>query len=206
VQYRDGRHAQQRVLSMRRLREIATDAGGFTLVEALMATLVGLMVVGIGATLFTAATRSQPAQAQRGDAIQQSRNTMERITREIRQGSTVYSSTATQLSLLTYVHHTTCGGTASGPAIRCKVTYTCNSGSCTRVEQPPPGNSGSAGPSVRVANGLSASDIFRYGSSCSATTTSGQPGYICVTLTYPAPNGDDALTIQDGASPLNPTA
>jgi Tfp pilus assembly protein PilW len=188
-----------------RKRSLA-DQAGFSLVEALVATLVGLMVVGIGATVFTVAGRTPPAQVKRGDAIQQSRNTIERLTREIRQGSTVYSSTATQLSLLTYAPHTTCGGTTGGTAIQCKVTYTCSSGTCTRVEQPPPGNSGSAGPAVRVASGLSASDIFRYGTACNATTTTGQPGYICVTLTYPAGNGDDALTLQDGASPLNPSA
>jgi hypothetical protein len=74
------------------------------------------------------------------------------------------------------------------------------------VEAPPPGASGSAGPAVRVANGLSASDVFRYGTACSATSTSGLPGYICVTLTYSAGNGEDALTLQDGASPANPTA
>jgi Tfp pilus assembly protein PilW len=182
------------------------DEAGFTLVESLMAMIVGLMVVGVGVTVLTTAGRTQPAQAKRGAAIQQSRNTMERLTREIRQGSTVYPSTASQLSLLTYVPHASCGSTAIGSAIQCKVTYTCTAGNCTRVEQPPPGNAGSAGAPVRVASGLSASDIFRYGSSCSATSTSGLPGYVCVTLTYPAGNGDDALTLQDGATPSNPTA
>jgi hypothetical protein len=131
---------------------------------------------------------------------------MERLTREIRQGSTVYSSTGTQLSLLTFVPHASCGGSSTGSAIQCKVTYTCASGTCTRIEAPPPGSPGSAGPTVRVASGLSASDIFRYGSSCNLTTTSGAPGYVCVTLTYPAGNGDDALTLKDGAAPINPTA
>ena len=197
------------MLIMRRLRQrMAAIRGesGFTLVESLMAIITGLMVVGVAVTVLTTAGRTQPAQAKRGVAIQQSRNTMERLTREIRQGSTVYASTASQLSLLTYVPHTTCGGGTMGPAKPCRVTYTCTAGNCTRVEQPPPGSPGSAGPAVRVASGLSASDIFRYGSSCSATSTSGAPGYICVTLTYPAGNGDDALTLQDGASPVNPTS
>ena len=204
-----GRDAQRGVLTMRRLRaarESVGDEAGFTLVEALMAMIVGLMVVGVGVTVLTTAGRSQPAQAKRGTAIQQSRNTMERLTREIRQGSTVYSSTASQLSLLTYVHSPTCGSTAVGPSIQCKVTYTCTSGTCRRVEAPPPGSAGSAGSPVVVASGLSASDIFRYGTSCSATSTAGLPGYVCVTLTYPAGNGDDALTLQDGAAPINPTA
>lgn len=209
MQRHHGRDAQRGVLIMRRLWKRTGSLGGdagFTLTETLMALMVGLLVVGTGVTVFSAAGRSQPGQAKRGASIQQSRNTMERLTREIRQGSTVYSSTTTQLSLLTFVHSASCGSSADGPSIQCKVTYTCSSGDCTRVEAPPPGNAGAAGPSVRVASGLSSSGIFRYGSSCSATTASGQPGYICVTLTYPAGNGEDALTLQDGAAPANPTA
>ena len=209
MQRDDGRQPERGVLSMRLLRrrlEAVRGEAGFTLVESLMAVLVGLMVVGTGVMVFSTVGRSQPGQAKRGAAIQQSRNTMERLTREIRQGSTVYSSTASQLSLLTYVHSASCGSTANGPSIQCKVTYTCSSGSCTRVEAPPPGGAGAAGSPVVVASGLSAADIFRYGSSCSATSTAGLPGYICVTLTYPADNGEDALTLQDGAAPINPTA
>ena len=209
MRHDNGRHAQRGVLTMRRLRTRRKSLGGqagFTLVETLTAMLVGVMVVGSAVMVFSTVGRTQPGQTKRGAAIQQSRNTMERLTREIRQGSTVYSSSATQLSLLTYVHHTSCGNIASGAAIQCRVTYTCASGTCTRVEAPPPGTAGATGSPVTVATGLSASDIFRYGSSCSATSTAGQPGYICVTLTYPAGNGDDALTLQDGAAPINPTA
>lgn len=190
---------------LRRIKSLRGEAG-FTLVETLTATLVGLMVVGTGVTVFTAIGRGQPDQVKRGASIQASRNTMERLTREIRQGSTIYASTATQLVLLTYVHSATCGSSADGPSIQCKVTYSCSSGRCTRVEAPPPGNTGSASAPVTVVSGLKASDIFRYGSSCNATSTSGLPGYICVTLTYPAANGEDALTLQDGAAPINPTA
>jgi type II secretory pathway pseudopilin PulG len=190
----------------RKIRRRLADEAGFSLIEALVSTIVGLMVVGIGATVFTTAGRSQPDQVKRGASIQDSRNTIERMTREIRQGSTVYSSTATQLSLLTYVRSASCGGTSADAAIQCKVTYTCTSGNCTRVEAPPPGSTGSPGSPRTVVSGLSASGIFRYGSSCNLTTTAGAPGYVCVTLTYPAGNGDDALTLRDGAAPINPTA
>jgi Tfp pilus assembly protein PilW len=194
---------------MGRLRDrvagVITAQSGFTLIEALMAVVVGLMVIGTGVTVFTAAGRSQPGQVQRGAVIQQSRNSMERLTREIRQGSTVYPSTASSLSFLTYVHHT-CGGSTPSDATQCKVTYTCSpSGSCNRVEAPPPGAPGAAGPAVTVISDLSSANVFRYTPSCSSTNTSGNPGYICVTLVYGAPNGDDALTLRDGAAPLNPT-
>jgi Tfp pilus assembly protein PilW len=185
---------------------LSADESGFTMVEFLLAAMIGLIVVGVASTVFITAQRTQPGQVQKGNAILLARTTMERLTREVRQGSTVYPSTDTQLSLLTYVHSATCGGAQANTSIQCKVTYTCTAGTCTRVEAPPPGSPGSPGPAVNVVTGLSSSSVFSYTPTCSATTTSGSPGYICATLAFPGPNGDDAITVQDGAQPLNPTA
>jgi prepilin-type N-terminal cleavage/methylation domain-containing protein len=191
-------------LRKRAARLIASQSG-FTLVELLFASMLGLIVIATGVTVFTATIRSQPGQTQRGVSIQQARNVMERMTREIRQGSTVYPSTSSQLSLITLVHSASCGGAAANTAIPCKVTYTCNAGSCTRVEAPPPPATGS-GPTVTTVSGLSASDVFRYTPACNATSTSGSPGYVCITLTFQTASGADAITVQDGAAPVNPTS
>lgn len=189
-----------------RVARVIAEQSGFTIVELLLAAMIGLILIAVASTVFITAGRSQPGQVQRGTAIELARTTMERLTREVRQGSTVYPSTASQLSLLTYVNRATCGGAHSSMAIQCKVTYACTAGSCTRAEAPPPGASGSAGPALTVVSGLSSSNIFKYTPTCSATSTSGTPGYICVTLTFPGVNGDDAITVQDGVAPLNPTA
>jgi prepilin-type N-terminal cleavage/methylation domain-containing protein len=186
-------------------RAIAAQSG-FTIVELLLAAMIGLILITVASTVFITAGRTQPGQVQRGNAIQLARTTMEKLTREVRQGSTVYPSTASQFSLLTFVHSATCGGAAANTAIQCKVTYTCTAGSCARVEAPPPGASGSPGPPVTVVSGLSNSEVFSYTPTCSAASTSGSPGYVCATLTFPGSNGDDAITVQDGAQPLNPTA
>src|SRR5919106_790872 len=194
---------------MRRLRNrmasLIAEQAGFTLIELLLSVVIGLILIAVATTVFISTGRTQPGQVQRGNAIMLARTTMERLTREVRQGSTVYPSTATQLSLLTFVHSATCGGAAANTAIQCKVTYTCTAGSCSRVEAPPPGASGSPGPPVTVLSGLSSSNVFRYTPSCGATSTSGSPGYVCITLTYPGANGDDAITVQDGVATLNPT-
>jgi type II secretory pathway pseudopilin PulG len=194
---------------MRRLRDrlarLTRSESGFTLVELLFASMIGLMVIATGVTVFITAGRSQPGQVQRGVTIQQARNAMERMTREIRQGSTVYSSTGTQLALLTMVHSASCGGAQANTAIQCKVTYTCTSGNCTRVEAPPPPATTPIA-TTTVIRGLSSSSIFRYTPTCGATSTSGAPGYICVNLAFPGNNGDDALTVEDGAAPDNPTS
>jgi len=186
-------------------RLIANESG-FTIVETLVGAMLGLIVIGVAAAVFGVAQRSQPDQVKRGTSIELARTTMERLTREVRQGSTVYPSTATQLSLLTFVHSASCGGTAANTAIQCKVTYTCAAGSCTRIVAPPPGASGTAGPAVTVVSGLSNSNVFSYTPTCSLTSTSGNPGYICATLVFPGGTGDDAITLQDGAEPLNPTS
>jgi prepilin-type N-terminal cleavage/methylation domain-containing protein len=188
------------------MARVIAEQSGFTIVELLLAAMIGLILIAVASTVFVTAGRTQPGQVQRGNAIQLARTTMERLTREVRQGSTVYPSTGSQLALLTYVNSATCGGAHSSTAIQCKVTYTCTAGSCTRVEAPPPGAPGTSGPAVTVVSGLSSPDVFRYTPSCSATSTSGTPGYICATLTFPGNNGDDAITVQDGVAPLNPTA
>jgi type II secretory pathway pseudopilin PulG len=187
------------------INRLRSDQSGFTFVELLLATIIGFMLIAVAATVFTSVSRSQPGQLARGHAIEQARTSMERLTREIRQGSTVYPSTASSLSLLTYVHSQSCGGPWANTAIQCKVTYTCASGTCTRTEAPPPPATGS-GPAIPVVTGLSGSSVFTYTPTCDVSSTTGNPGYVCVTLTFPGSNGDDAITLQDGATPINATA
>jgi type II secretory pathway pseudopilin PulG len=188
-----------------RLTRLKRSESGFTMVELLFSSMIGLMLIATCITVFTATLRSQPGASQRGVTIQESRNVMERITREIRQGSTVYSSTGTQLSLLTMVHSASCGGAQANTAIQCKVTYTCSAGNCTRAEAPPPPATSPIA-TTTVITGLSSASIFSYTPTCGTTSTSGSPGYICVNLVFPGDNGDDALTVQDGAAPDNPTS
>lgn len=170
---------------------------GFTLPELLMATVLGLLVVGVAATVFSAAVRSQPGLTKRGDAISQARFTMERLTRELRQGGSVYTATPTQLSFVTFVDSATCGGAHSSTAIACRVTYTCTT-ACTRVEAKPDGTG--PGGAVTVVSGLSSGNVFSYSPSTTA------PTYIGATFTFPGQNGDDAITVSDGAALRNPAA
>jgi Tfp pilus assembly protein PilW len=173
-----------------------TDDDGFTLVELLVAMTLAMVVLGAGVMMFTAAVRSQPKASARAAKVQQARTTAERITRELRQGWGAPTTTASQLSILTYVPHTTCGGTTAGGAIGCRVTYTCASGACTRVEAQADGTA--PGPAVTVVSGLSSSDVFSY------ISNSAGPTWIGIKLGFPAGNGDDAITVEDGAALRNP--
>jgi Tfp pilus assembly protein PilW len=180
----------------RRILKRAAGERGYTLPELLMATMIGLLVVGTGVMVVTAGMRSQPGLTKRGSAISQARFTMERMTRELRQGATVYTANANQLAFITYVHSATCGGSSSATAIPCRVTYTCTTQACTRVEAKPDGTS--PGSAVTVVSGLTNSNVFSYAPSSTA------PKYVGATFTLAGQNGDDAITVGDGAFLRNP--
>jgi len=181
-------------------RPVASD-GGFTLPELLIATAIGLLVVGAAVTVFSAAVRSQPQVSDRNAAIQQARTMTEGLTRELRQGSNATSTAGGNLAVLTYVPRASCGSTAIGPATRCKIFYSCDgAGACTRSECPPnftavgPG----CGPTRTVVTGLADSNVF--------TVSPRVPGeaYVSTRLAFPAANGEDAITLQDGVALRNP--
>jgi prepilin-type N-terminal cleavage/methylation domain-containing protein len=181
---------------------------GFTLAELLISMSLGLIVLAAAVFVFTAGIRLQPRIQKRAVEIQQARTMSERMTRELRQGSNAsVSGDASQLMILTYVpRSTTCDApVTTGSAIaRCRVFYRCAASgataSCTRTECPPTVLSvgtGCGSPRT-VVSGLSTSQVFSF-----SPQTPGQ-AYVGVRLQYPAENGDDAITIQDGVALRNP--
>jgi Tfp pilus assembly protein PilW len=171
---------------------------GFTLTELLVATTIGIVVMGAGVTIFTAALQSQPKASARLDKLQTARTTSERIVRELRQGWSTPAATSAQLSILTYVHSSVCGGASASASIPCRVTYTCTAGTCTRVEAQPNGTA--PGPARQVVTGLSNGIVFSYSPSSTA------PKWVGITLRFPAEGGDDAITVEDGAALRNPAS
>ena len=167
---------------------------GFTLVELLVALVLGLVVVGIGTTVFTAALHSEPRVTGKLTAIAQARTTTERLVRELRQGGTVYTAAASQFSFLTFVHSSTCGGAGASSAIECRVTYSCTATACTRVEAKPNGTS--PGPTKAVVSGLSSGSVFTY------APTAVAPKYVEARFSFAGPS-DDAITVSDGAALRN---
>jgi len=153
-----------RVVAKKAWRRLADEAG-FTLTELLMATVLGLMVVGIGTVVFSAAIHSQPGQSSRGTAIRDGRTMTERLVRELRQGealdTTAGDSWSSQsISFRTFVHRSTCGGGFAAHARLCRVTYTCTAGACTRAEANP--QTGASGGASRQIYGLATSSVFTY--------------------------------------------
>jgi type II secretory pathway pseudopilin PulG len=179
----------------------ATDEGGYSLVELLIAITIGLLLVGSTVSLFTTGVRGEPRVSERSAHIQEARTMAERISRELRLGSNALSPTPSQLMILTYVPRAECGNPVPGPTQRCRIFYDCTTdGACTRTEcgpntiAPPTG----CGASTRVVAGLADNQVFAF--------TPRIPGqaFVSVRLAFPAADGEDAITIEDGVALRNP--
>jgi prepilin-type N-terminal cleavage/methylation domain-containing protein len=183
-----------------RLRGSSREAG-FTLIELLVASTMGVVVLGAVCSLVITAMRDQPKISAQAQNISSARWILERLTREIRSGIGVTSGRATpsEVSFLTYVRHTTCGGTtvlaSSQPAIPCQVTYRCTATKCSRTEAAPGVYTGTE---KTIFEGINSSNVFSYTPSASA------PTFVKITLRIPSETGAP-LTVSDGASLRNAT-
>ena len=176
--------------------ELRRSERGLTLIELLVAALIGMAVLGGAVTVFVGAVRSEPRVSSKVTAVQQGRVAVERITREVRQGLDVPTATAAQLSLVTYVKQATCGGAAAGESKACLVTYTCTAGECTRTVAKPDGSS--PGAAVQVVSGLASTNVFSYVPS----EPEADPTYVGVELALTTREGGPVV-IADGATLRN---
>jgi len=181
-----------------RIRAVRDDESGFTLTELLVASVIGLAVMGAAVMMLMAAARTQPETTDRAARIQEGRTLVERIGRELRQGSTVTGASATQLSVITYVGSATCGGAAASTAIQCRVDYSCSGGTCTRSERNPDGSGTPA--TTQVVSGLSSSNVFNYSPSAA------DPDYIGISLAMQPAGSSDSIVLTDGVTLRNPSA
>jgi prepilin-type N-terminal cleavage/methylation domain-containing protein len=193
---RESRNAMRVMRTLRaRLRLLARSERGLTLIELLVASAMTVVLFSAAIALFMTTVKSQPDLTGRSHQIETTRNTMERMIRELRQGLAVDTGTASQLAFRTYVGSTCAGGTSTTKTL-CRVTYTCTGTSCTRILANPDGSS--PGSPVTVISGINnPTAVFTY---------TGSPAtYVGVRFVVPSPNGRGRLTLQDGASLRNAT-
>jgi Prokaryotic N-terminal methylation motif len=169
------------------------DEDGLTLVELLVASTVGLVVVGAALAMFLGGIRSEPKTAAKVAAIQDARVTLDRITRELRQGLDVEVASATELEIVTYVKAATCNGAPGGTSIPCQVTYSCEGDACTRTVAEPDGSA--PGTPTQVVGGLVSVAVFD-------AQPPGDPTYIGVDFVL-ASGDDDPVTLGDGVALRN---
>jgi type II secretory pathway pseudopilin PulG len=170
---------------------------GFTLVEMLIAAAIGIVVLGATSTMLVSAVRTQPKISNRAENASTSRWVLERMTREIRNGIAVKpGSSVSTLVFTAHVRSSACGaGTAlpaSSSSIECKVTYSCNTTSCTRSETTPAATG--SGTPVTIFTGIDSEKVFSY------TPSIERASFVGVTLRFPNPDGGGDFTISDGAT------
>lgn len=183
-----------------RTRLAAQDReAGLTLVEMLVAAAMSVVLVGAVGSMLISAVRTQPKLSQRAQNISTARWVLERMTREIRNGVTVYQANSSSVAFLASVRRTACGGAVETnpekPAIRCRVTYSCSTTACARYETSPEVTPTGGG--TTIVSGLESGNVFNWGQEASGTE---RITYIGVTLQIPNPEGDGNLTVSDGAS------
>jgi len=189
---------------MRRRLRGSSGEGGFTLVELLVASTMGAVVMAAVASLVISAVRDQPKISKQAQNITTARWVLERMTREIRDGIAVTTNPSyvkpNVVSFEAYVRRTSCGATAqpasTAPPIKCQITYTCTTTSCSRIEATPGTFTGTARP---IFSGINSSQVFNY------APNETKPTYIKITLRLPNPSGTGALTVSNGASLRNAT-
>lgn len=174
---------------------VRRDEAGFTLIELLVATAMALVLVGGAVSVFTSGINNQPRVSDKSARIAEGRVLMERVSREVRQGYGFGVTTSSQLAIQTYVNENPCGGDASTTKRRCLVLYSCLQGTCTRTVREANGT-GTALPETLVT-GLSSNDVFSY------LPGPGTPEYIGLRLIFPATEGEDAITLEDGVALRN---
>lgn len=167
---------------------------GYSLPELLVAIAVALIIAAGGAMLVTIAAQSQPRAGDRAADVQRGRAMVEAVSREVRQGQTVFNPTASGFEVLTYVDATSCGAGGSG-SILCRVSYACGSTSCTRTERNPDGTG--AGSSRIVVDGISGPNVFTYQGGAA------DPTYVGINLVFPDEVGEEAVTLTDGVELRN---
>jgi Tfp pilus assembly protein PilW len=169
---------------------------GYTLIELLVATMMGFVVVGGAVTVFVGALHSEPRASSKADAIVRGRIAVERITRDVRQGADVVAASPSQLELVTYLPQASCVSTATKGAEACRVRYACAAGKCSRTVSRPDGSA--AGAAVLVAGELSSNEVFSYAPSGAGAV----PSYVGVELSFAMREGGPVV-IADGASLRN---
>lgn len=186
-------------LSSHRLRRACSEEG-FTLVELLVASAMGTVLMGIVALLVVGVMKAQPRISKQAQNVTTARWVLDRMTRELRTGIAVKEKSASMISFEGYVRHATCGGTgvlaSTEPAKKCRITYECSTTACSRRESDPNVNGGTP---QQIFSGIDSSQVFSY------EPNETEPTFVRVTLRLPNPSGTGALTVSDGASLRNAT-
>ena len=135
-------------------RRVRSNQAGFSLVELLIASSILIVVLGATLSVLVVAERQQPRITKHGERVQDARNALERMTRDLRQSYSVTAESSASIDVLTYRRTS-----PNQPAQQWRVVYDCTGGDCLRQEGAPTGALGAA---VTLFTGVTNADIFTF--------------------------------------------
>lgn len=195
----------------RRVRRIPLiqNESGMTLIEALVAAMMSVIIVGASCAMLINAVRDQPALSKKAQNVTTARYQLERMVREIRNGVQVEEASSSAVILRARVRRVACGGEAqTNPAaepVQCRIAYSCSGSTCTRTEQTLAGSS--VGTTTIAVSGIGSTEVFCFApssgedsSQCGLPEEPQMATYVGVNLQVPNPDGPGLLTISDGAT------
>jgi len=189
---------------VRRLRRLAPDERGFTLVELLVGAGMGIVLMGAVATLVVSALKYQPNISKKAENVTSARAALDRMTRELRSGERIEIAEPSRVVFVGYSRRSPCGGSVflgeKQPSIPCRITYSCTTTACSRTEVSPssPANSGTP---QTIFSGINSNQVFTF----QPKAVPAEVTYVKATLRMPDPRGSGSLTVSDGASLRNAT-
>jgi type II secretory pathway pseudopilin PulG len=193
-----------------RLRSLAREESGMTLVEMLVAAMMSVIIVGASCAMLISAVRDQPGLSRKAENVTTARYQLERIVREVRNGVKLETTTPAEVTLVARVRRVSCGGAfqtdSSAEPVQCRITYRCSGKSCTRTEETLAGTP--VGTPTVAVSGIGDTNVFCFVPSaeedptqCGAVPQEGTaPTYVGVNLSVPNPEGSGLLTVSDGAT------
>jgi type II secretory pathway pseudopilin PulG len=161
------------------------------LVELLIAMALMLVASGAVLAMFESGNRQQPRDTEKNLRLDEARDAINRMQRELRQGYTVLSNSSQNVDFLTYVRN------SSGIGVQRRVAYACGSGSCTRYEGVPDPSVALPTSGKRIVTGVQNSDVFSY------APTGIDPSEVRLKLVLAVPRSTNTVTLTDGAELRN---
>lgn len=160
---------------------VPSGEAGFTLVEALVAGAIGIVLLLAVQNLVGVATRSQAGTGARSETLGAQRVALERMTRELRQATTINATTPGLVEFQIY---------GSAPGTARQIRYDCRtSNSCRRYDGP-------AGGSWTLTNDALVQNV--QSATFTTETYAASQDYVAIDLRVSLPGRSLPITLSDG--------
>jgi len=166
---------------LRALRNRTRSDRGTTVVELLVTVAVMSLIVGAVMTVWSAAQKGEGTATSRTVDLNEMRNALQRMTKDIRQASSVHTQTATSFDADTYIE-----------GVKHRVAYTASGTTLTRKVD--------AGTAVTLLTDLANTNVFTY------TTDGNLLLQVTVLLTIDQSSGEGTLNLQSDVQTRNLTS